>query len=98
MGLGFDEDNDRVVLIMQELMVGQDQTEGDEDDEEEDEADDLAGMGLSNVEDEDAERPSVVRLWCSREQMRALSIQASDIVKQGRADPRLNGRLVYYWT
>jgi hypothetical protein len=30
--------------------------------------------------------------------MRALSIQAADIVKAGRADPRMNGRLVYYWT
>ena len=99
MGLGFDEDNDRVVLIMQELMIG----EGDlpeTDDGEED--DDLDPTGLEPLlpdpEDEDSDRPSVVRLWCSREQMRALSIQAADIVKAGRADPRMNGRLVYYWT
>jgi uncharacterized repeat protein (TIGR03847 family) len=99
MGLGFDEDNDRVVLIMQELMIG----EGDlpeTDDGEED--DDLDPTGLEPLlpdpEDEESDRPSVVRLWCSREQMRALSIQAADIVKAGRADPRMNGRLVYYWT
>jgi uncharacterized repeat protein (TIGR03847 family) len=42
--------------------------------------------------------PSVVRFWGSREQMRALAIQASDIVSQGRADPKQNGRLTYYWT
>lgn len=97
MGLGFDEENDRVVLIMQELMIG----EVDADDEDDEDGDDES-MGLDpmmpRLEDDDSERPSVVRLWCSREQMRALSIQAADIVKAGRADPRLNGRLVYYWT
>lgn len=93
MGLGFDEDNDRVVLIMQELMVGEGDADEDEDEEEPDILDPLLA-----IDDDDTERPSVVRLWCSREQMRALSIQAADIVKAGRADPRLNGRLVYYWT
>jgi uncharacterized repeat protein (TIGR03847 family) len=96
MGLGFDEDNDRVVLIMQELMLGEPEAETEEG-EDDDEIDSL-DLGLPDIEDEDRERPSVVRLWCSREQMRALSIQASDVVKAGRADPRLNGRLVYYWT
>ncbi|MFZ4827381.1 MAG: DUF3090 family protein [Phototrophicaceae bacterium] len=42
--------------------------------------------------------PSVVRFWCSKEQMLALSIQAKTMVQAGRADPRMNGRLVYYWT
>ena len=94
MGLGFDEDNDRVVLIMQELMLGVPDTETEIDD-----ADDSLDSDLPEIDpDDDTERPSVVRLWCSREQMRALSIAASDIVKAGRADPRLNGRLVYYWT
>lgn len=99
MGLGFDEDNDRVVLIMQELMIG----EGDlpETDDGEDDDDDLDSTGLEPLlpdPEDESDRPSVVRLWCSREQMRALSIQAADIVKAGRADPRMNGRLVYYWT
>jgi hypothetical protein len=40
----------------------------------------------------------VVRLWCSREQMRWLSAHALEVVKAGRADPRMNGRLTYYWT
>jgi uncharacterized repeat protein (TIGR03847 family) len=101
MGLGFDEDNDRVVLIMQELMLGEGEVLPDTDDgEDEDDEGGPPGLDplLADPEDEDAERPSVVRLWCSREQMRALSVQAADIVKAGRADPRLNGRLVYYWT
>lgn len=88
MGLGFDEDSDRIVLIMQELVVGE---ENDDDDED-------AIDGPFGSPEGEAQRPSVVRLWCSREQMRALSIHAADTVKAGRADPRLNGRLVYYWT
>lgn len=42
--------------------------------------------------------PGIVRLWCSRHQMRALSLHALDTVQAGRADPRQNGRVVYYWT
>ena len=75
MGLGYDEDRQKVILVAQELVVR---------DEEE--------------ESEDAEDPGVVRMWCSREQMRALSQQAIETVKSGRADPKQNGRLVYYWT
>ncbi|MEM6280979.1 MAG: DUF3090 family protein [Chloroflexota bacterium] len=44
------------------------------------------------------EDPGVVRLWCSRDQMRALSIHAIETVEAGRANPKQNGRLVYYWT
>lgn len=48
--------------------------------------------------DPDAAQPGIVRLWCSRALMRTLSRQAQDIVQSGRPDPKLNGRLVYYWT
>ncbi len=74
MGLGYDEERDKVVLVAQELVAPQ--------------------------EDIDPEelRPGVVRMWCTRQQMRALSLHAMETVKQGRADPRQNGRLVYYWT
>ncbi len=44
-----------------------------------------------------SEEPQVVRLWATREQMRALSEHAQNIVKQGRADPKTNGHLIYYW-
>ncbi len=43
-------------------------------------------------------QPSVVRFWGTRQQMRALSQHTTEVVKQGRADPRSNGRLLYYWT
>ncbi len=44
------------------------------------------------------DEPGVVRMWCSRDQMRALSMHAIETVQAGRADPKQNGRLVYYWT
>ena len=72
MGLGYDADLDRVILIAQEL-VPQDNEEDDYE----------AG---------------VVRMWCSREQMVALSIQAIDMVESGRPSPKQNGRITYYWT
>jgi uncharacterized repeat protein (TIGR03847 family) len=77
MGLGYDEDRDRVVLVAQELVAS-------------DSEDELADL--------DAPAPGVVRMWCSREQMRALSLHAMETVKAGRPDPKQNGRLVYYWT
>ncbi len=50
-------------------------------------------------EDEpEGEDPGVVRMWASRDQMRALSVRAMGTVESGRADPKQNGRLVYYWT
>jgi uncharacterized repeat protein (TIGR03847 family) len=77
MGLGYDEDQDRIVLVAQELVISAD------DSEEPDVSQQEAG---------------IVRFWCTREQMRALSAQATHTVQAGRADPKQNGRLVYYWT
>jgi uncharacterized repeat protein (TIGR03847 family) len=48
-----------------------------------------------DVEGSDA---GVVRMWATLEQMRALSLQAIDMVEQGRPSPRQNGRITYYWT
>lgn len=85
MGLGYDEDQEKIVLVAQELVIP-DATDNDL-------------LGLNNIpEDADANDPGVVRLWCSSDQMHTLSAQAMRIVKSGRADPKQNGRLVYYWT
>lgn len=73
MGLGYEEERNRIVLVAQELVPS----------EEED---------LPRVAE-----PQVVRMWGTREQMRALSAHASRVVKQGRADPKSNGHLTYYW-
>lgn len=48
--------------------------------------------------DPDEIEPSVVRMWCSRRQMRLLSNFTLEVVKAGRADPKQNGRLTYYWS
>jgi uncharacterized repeat protein (TIGR03847 family) len=49
-------------------------------------------------EDPDLIDPGIVRMWCSRDQMTALGEHALSTVQAGRADPKQNGRLVYYWT
>lgn len=48
--------------------------------------------------DDEADESDVVRMWCSREQLYALSIQAMDAVEAGRPSPAQNGRIRYYWT
>ncbi len=62
----------------------------------------LVAQELLTVEEEDVSpdeiEPSVVRLWCDRAQIRALGTRAQEVVQSGRPDPRLNGRLVFYWT
>lgn len=52
---------------------------------------------LEEGADPDLVNPGIIRMWGSRIQMRALSRHAMDVVQQGRADPKMNGRLVYYW-
>lgn len=47
------------------------------------------------TDDEDA---GVVRMWATREQMRALALVAIDTVEAGRPSPQMNGRITYYWT
>jgi len=49
-------------------------------------------------QDTEGLQSSTVRLSCTRVQMRALSKHTLEVVKQGRADPRSNGRILYYWT
>lgn len=51
-------------------------------------------------EDEDPElvNPGIVRFWGSREQFRAFSLWIAKLVDRGRANPKTNGRVIYYWT
>jgi uncharacterized repeat protein (TIGR03847 family) len=55
-------------------------------------------VAVEEDEEEPSREPQVIRLWATREQMRALSDHTLTIVKQGRADPKSNGHLIYYWT
>jgi len=56
LGLGYDSDDDLVVLIVRELLA----------------------------EDEDPEEASVVRFWCSRQQLRAMCHWGVDLASRGR--------------
>lgn len=71
MGLGYDEDRHRMVLIAQELVTGEEE--------------------LAEPE------PQTVRMWATREQMHILSEHAQQLVQKGRADPKSNGFMIYYW-
>lgn len=72
MGLGYDEERDLIVLVAQELVVGEDDV---------------------LVSD-----PQTIRLWGTRQQLRALSEHVQSVVQQGRPDPKSNGYMIYYWT
>jgi uncharacterized repeat protein (TIGR03847 family) len=43
-------------------------------------------------------QPQVVRMWATREQVHALSEYTQTVVRKGRADPKTNGYMIYYWT
>ena len=96
MGLAYEANENKIILVAQELVP-------QPDDAAEDDAD------IDELEDRDAEdafdlfeggdgEPQVVRMWCTREQMRALSLHAMDTVKSGRPDAKQNGRIIFYWT
>ncbi|MCC6798494.1 MAG: DUF3090 domain-containing protein [Anaerolineae bacterium] len=55
-------------------------------------------ISTDEEQDDNPVEPQVVRFWGTREQMRALSAHARQVVKQGRADPKSNGHLINYWT
>lgn len=99
MGLAYEANDNKIILVAQEF-VPQDPPEvsGAEDidpldhDEEDEEQ-----QAYSLFEGGDGD-PQTVRMWCTREQMRALSLHAMDTVKSGRPDAKQNGRIIFYWT
>jgi uncharacterized repeat protein (TIGR03847 family) len=56
LGLGYDEDNDLLILVAKELLA----------------------------EDQDSEEASVVRFWCTRSQLRAMSNWGIEVASRGR--------------
>lgn len=97
MGLAYEANDNKIILVAQEL-VPQSASETDEEDDidELDEGDDDEQAAFNLFEGGDGE-PQVVRMWCTREQMRALSLHAMDTVKSGRPDAKQNGRIIFYW-
>ncbi len=73
LGLGYDEERDMFVLVAQELVLVDEETDQEP-------------------------QPRVVRMWATREQMHLLSEHTESVVKKGRADPKTNGYMIYYWT
>jgi len=67
-----------------------------------DEARDLIVIVAQELVTEDQDivepQPQIVRMWGTREQMLALSEHAQFVVQKGRADPKTNGYMTYYWT
>ena len=97
MGLAYEPNDNKIILVAQEF-VPQGDSAFDEDpidDLDLNEADE-AREAFNLFEGADGE-PQVVRMWCSREQMRALSLHALDTVKSGRPDAKQNGRIIFYW-
>lgn len=86
MGLAYEADNNMIILIAQEYSPSSELGDDDDDD------DDFTFL------DADDSEPNMVRMWCTREQMRALSLHTIDTVKSGRPDAKQNGRIIYYWT
>jgi uncharacterized repeat protein (TIGR03847 family) len=87
MGLAYEADDNMVILIAQEFSPP-----NDDDDDVFDDDDDLSFLNDDGIE------PNIVRMWCTREQIHALSLHAIDTVKSGRPDAKQNGRIIYYWT
>ena len=92
MGLAYEANQNQIILIAQEYVPRDENDLGLDDDE-----DDDAGPDFS-IFDSGPGDPQVARMWCSREQMRALSLHAMDTVKSGRPDAKQNGRIIFYWT
>ena len=97
MGLAYEPNDNKIILVAQEF-VPQDPSEIDDEviDDLDDNEDDEAREGYNLFEGAEGE-PQVVRMWCTREQMRALSLHAMDTVKSGRPDAKQNGRIIFYW-
>jgi len=98
MGLAYEANDNKIILVAQEFVP---QAEEDfEDDDAVDELDERAqdeAAAYHPFEGGDGE-PQTVRMWCTREQMRALSLHALDTVKSGRPDAKQNGRIIFYWS
>lgn len=98
MGLAYEANDNKIILVAQEWLPQQDDLDADEDMDDGDELEDDEAQEAFNLFEGAAGEPQVVRMWCTRQQMRALSLHAMDTVKSGRPDPKQNGRIIFYWT
>ena len=111
LGLAYESNNNKIILVVQELVPqAAEEFSAEDEDAALDDLDELDDVDdLDALEEEEAQEafnlfesnegePQVVRMWCTREQMRALSLRAMDTVKSGRPDAKQNGRIIFYWS
>lgn len=111
LGLAYEANDNKIILVVQEFVPqADDEYDADDDGAALDGLDDIDDIeDLDALEEEEAREafnlfesnegePQVVRMWCTREQMRALSLHAMDTVKSGRPDAKQNGRIIFYWS
>ncbi|MBP7962620.1 MAG: DUF3090 family protein [Caldilineaceae bacterium] len=102
LGLGYDEEEDLVVIVAQSLATPETERELEPETDGDDYADDYplayAGGGGDDDDDGDEEDPaekaevSLARFYATRSQMRALGEHALQVVQAGRPDCPLCGR------
>ncbi len=97
MGLAYEANDNKIILVAQEFVPQSEDELAEDDPMEEDIEGDSVDAAFDFFSGGDGE-PQVARMWCTREQMRALSLHAMDTVKSGRPDAKQNGRIIYYWT
>jgi uncharacterized repeat protein (TIGR03847 family) len=71
LGLGYDSDNDQIVLVAREAVIEEGEVEEPEAEEPE-------------AEGETAEEGRVVRFWCTRAQLRAMCHWGMEVASRGR--------------
>lgn len=74
LGLGYDAENDQVVLVTRELIP---------ENQEPNEAGEIGGTGETG-ETSEASEASVVRFWCTRSQIRAMCHWGMEVASRGR--------------
>lgn len=96
-GLGYDNTRDLVVMVAQEVQL---QVLDQGEDEDESPLGNLLNTSTDDDDNDDDDDPegNILRIWATRQQMRALCLHTLNVVRQGRVNPQSNGRLLYYWT
>jgi uncharacterized repeat protein (TIGR03847 family) len=82
MSLSFSTEDDRVVLVCEELVFGADV---DDDDDDEDEGSDEDPFDADLFDDDDERRGAVARFGCTRGQAAALAMRGATLIAVGRA-------------
>ena len=89
LGLGYDEEEDLVVIVAQSMIPAE---AGDVDDDDDDDDDEDEDEDEGDGDEGDATQIALARFYATRSQMRALGEHALQVVQAGRPDCPLCGR------